>query len=263
MPKFSISLLTTEEMSDEKLTQLYETAKKEHKDFPYEDLDIIFKVAKANRHFFPSINIAGTDNKPEVYMVRWVGAYRNGIQNIPSERKALPRSTCSDPIISTIVKVAKGLKEEEIKAAEINHILFMSAENVQGGLLEEYIASQVKAYGWLWCAGQVLRAIDFCNSDGSLCLQIKNKYNSENSSSSSIREGTPIQKWYRLDKEDQDGKIYPKYMWAKLNDIINTHKTKNTDAAGKELPKCCMSEEAYVQFVKQAISRNNDIISGE
>ena len=59
-------------------------------------------------------------------------------------------------------------------------------------LLEEYISISVRPYSWIWCNGNVLRAIDFCSSDGSILLQIKNKSNTENSSSSSIRTGTNI-----------------------------------------------------------------------
>jgi LL-H family phage holin len=36
-------------------------------------------------------------------------------------------------------------------------------------------------------------------------LQIKNKLNTENSSSSNIREGTNIKKWYRLNTKIKDG----------------------------------------------------------
>lgn len=50
---------------------------------------------------------------------------------------------------------------------EYNHNLFMSAENIQGNLLEEYIASKVHPYGFLWCDGNIVRAVDFCNTDGS------------------------------------------------------------------------------------------------
>lgn len=73
------------------------------------------------------------------------------------------------------------------------HNLFMSAENIQGNLLEEYISVSTRPYGWIWCNGNVLRAIDFCSSDGAVLLQIKNKSNTENSSSSAIRTGTTIE----------------------------------------------------------------------
>lgn len=263
MAKFSISSLSTEELSDSKLTQLFVAAKTGYENFFFEDLNVIFEVAKANRKLFPSINIAETEDKAAAYMVRWVNNYYMGIQNVPSKREASPRSTCSDPIVSTIVSTAKGLEEQEIKAAEINHVLFMSAENVQGGLLEEYIALQVRPYGWIWCAGEVLHAIDFCNSDGSVLLQIKNKYNSENSSSSSVREGTTIKKWYRLGVRTQNGKKFPKYKWEVLNEIIDTYKTKDIDESGEKLPQCNMNETLYSEFIKTVIAKNKSIISDE
>lgn len=263
MAKFSISTLSTEELSDSRLTQLFDAAKVGYENFSFEELDVIFEVAKANRKLFPSINIAETKDRAASYMVRWVNNYYMGIQNVPSKRQARPRTTCSDPIISTIVKVAKDFDDEGAKAAEISHILFMSAENVQGGLLEEYIAGQAKPYGWIWCAGEVLHAIDFCNSNGSALLQVKNKHNSENSSSSSIREGTTIEKWHRLGVRTERGKKYPRYMWEELNVIINTHKTKDSDTEGNELPPCAMSEDTYTQYIKDVISKNKTIISDE
>ena len=102
----------------------------------------------------------------------------------------------------------------------------MSAENIQGNLLEEYIAQKVRPYGFIWCEGNVLRAIDFCNTDGSLFLQIKNKSNTENSSSSNIREGTSIEKWYRLGTRTQAGKRLPDYKWHILNNFINQNRQK-------------------------------------
>lgn len=76
----------------------------------------------------------------------------------------------------------------------------MCAENCVGALLERYLDSVLRANGWHWCCGDFVKAIDFVgrNTDGSwLALQIKNRDNSENSSSSAIRNGTPIQKWFR------------------------------------------------------------------
>ena len=97
-----------------------------------------------------------------------------------------PKKTCSDPALSKLVKIAFKLDDAEIEEKENAHNLFMSAENIQGELLEEYIARNVKDYDWIWCSGNALRAIDFCKRDGSVLLQIKNKNNTENSSSSAI-----------------------------------------------------------------------------
>ena len=136
------------------------------------------------------------------------------------------------------------------------HNLFMSAENIQGNLLEEYIALKTRKYGFLWCNGNVLRAIDFCNTDGSLFLQIKNKSNTENSSSSNIREGTNIKKWFRLGTRTQNGQKYPDYKWADLNAIINSNRTDN-----HELNPCQLSEEEYISFLDNVATRNTELIT--
>lgn len=69
--------------------------------------------------------------------------------------------------------VTQGISETVALEKEQAHNLFMSAENVQGNLLEEYISVSTRPYGWIWCAGNTLRAIDFCSSDGAVLLQIK------------------------------------------------------------------------------------------
>lgn len=187
---------------------------------------------------------------------RWVKGYYDAVNNPPSKRKAKPKATCNDPAIKNIVKSTQHLTEEEATLAESNHNLFMSAENIQGNLLEEYIASKIRPYGFLWCQGNVLRAIDFCNTDGSFFLQIKNKSNTENSSSSNIREGTNIKKWYRLNTKIRDGIKYPDFKWNILNELINTHKTM-----GKELDPCLMSEKDYQNFLDIKTSENCDLIT--
>lgn len=134
------------------------------------------------------------------------------------------------------------------------HNLFMSAENIQGELLEEYIAINVKNSGWIWCSGNTLRAVDFCKKDGSALLQVKNKNNTENSSSSAIRNGTEIKKWYRLKTKKKKTKPEPSYEWDKLNDIINN------DLDDDEEP-CEMSEKGYQHFLKKVAKNNPDIIT--
>lgn len=75
----------------------------------------------------------------------------------------------------------------------------MGAENIIGTLLERYIDNQASRFGWIWCAGSIVKAADFIrkNENGWDVLQIKNRDNSENSSSAAIREGTDIKKWFR------------------------------------------------------------------
>lgn len=55
--------------------------------------------------------------------------------------------------------------------------------------------------GWIWCSGTSVKAVDFIhydekNNEWNL-LQVKNRDNTENSSSSKIRDNTTIKKWFR------------------------------------------------------------------
>ena len=219
-----------------------------------QDLDSIFEIAVDNKAF-PNINIPG-DKSEKIYIEKWVSGYDNAMDNLPSARIASAKSACSDPAIKLLVQATRGSSDEEAISEESFHNLYMSAENIQGNLLEEYIALNTRKYGFLWCNGNVLRAIDFCNTDGSLLLQVKNKNNTENSSSSNIREGTDIIKWYRLGTSKVNGQVYPKFHWEELNDIINSHKTE-----GFDLEPCNMNEEDYEAFLRKVATNNPNIIT--
>ena len=236
--------IANENIDFDLLRKSYFSAKSFDQRFNWGDLDLIFNVVCLHPDRFPGINFQKDEVKTqEAYIQRWVKGYHNAVMNLPSTRTAGPKSSCTDPAIKTIVKETQGLSETEATNGEKAHNLFMSAENIQGNLLEEYIASVARPYGFLWCDGNVLRAIDFCNTDGSFFLQVKNKSNTENSSSSNIREGTTIKKWFRLGTRTRGGEKYPSYKWDILNHIINDYKTE-----GKNLPPVHTSEEDYQKF---------------
>lgn len=237
------------------IREVYKNTKDRLDNVPGE-LDLIFEVALQHDRF-PVINM-NDDQTTEEYIARWVNGYCNAMNHLPSTRIMERKSSCTDPAIKVIVKTARGLSEAEVEAGEVYHNLFMSAENIQGNLLEEYIASKVKPYGFLWCAGNVLTAIDFCNSDGTFLLQVKNKSNTENSSSNKIRSGTTIGKWYRLGTQTSNGAKLPVYKWEQLNAMINQYKTN-----GQDLPGCCMSEEEYQEFLRRKASENHSLITDQ
>ena len=98
------------------------------------------------------------------------------------------------------MRSAYGYSKEQCERIKKEHQHSMSAENCVGALLERYLDSVLRAEGWHWCCGDFVKAVDFINRDADgrwLTLQVKNRDNSENSSSSAIRNGTPIQKWFR------------------------------------------------------------------
>lgn len=120
------------------------------------------------------------------------------------EPKQLPTpGTVPDPALAAVMIHGYGVDERAINTQIDGHRWAMVAENVVGDLLERFIDSELDDDDWVWCAGEVVKSVDFIRPSRSVgldweSLQIKNRDNSENSSSSAIRNGTDIQKWYRI-----------------------------------------------------------------
>jgi hypothetical protein len=117
----------------------------------------------------------------------------------------------------------------------------MSAENILGLMLEEYLAVSLEFHGWHCAWGETVKSVDFVHEDGRL-LQVKNRSNSENSSSSTVRNGTQIEKWFRI-KADRI-----EYMWSSLNEICGTIE---------------LSEDSFVDFVQTTLKNNPACLSVE
>ena len=112
----------------------------------------------------------------------------------------VPPQTIPDEMVSLILNQYFGLPEQKLADAKKWHSLSMAAENIIGDVLERYVASVLEKEGWAWCSGSMVKAVDFVYRDkdrGWVSLQVKNRDNSENSSSAAIRTGTKIQKWHR------------------------------------------------------------------
>lgn len=120
-----------------------------------------------------------------------------------SRRVREPSSPATIPDTMVRVILREHFKVGDTERAEREHLLSMGAENAIGDLLERYLASVIEPVGWVWCSGSLVRAVDFIRSpevSGGTSwelLQVKNRDNSENSSSSSVRVGTAIMKWHR------------------------------------------------------------------
>ncbi len=172
----------------------------------------------------------------------WLKKYKRGHGNRISRRISQPPGTVADPIISIIINARlTGLTTEHLEQIKYAHRLSMSAENIQGLLLEEFLAVQLADYGWCCCWGESVRHVDFCHLDGSL-LQVKNRSNSENSSSSRVRINQPIEKWYRVDARTGS------YRWSYFNDKYDTDR---------------FSEENFSAFVQQVLMGNPDALAIE
>ena len=245
MKTIAVSINNFNEIPDESKFSIYKECCQEYD--ACNELDDIFKIILKHNDISPVYKLSKNKCTFNDYIKRWVKTYTKACKKIPSKYEAKEKKACSDPAIKVIIQKAKSYCDDEVCKLEHYHNLFMSAENIQGELLEEYIANNIKPFGWIWCKGTTLKSIDFCKADGSAFLQIKNKYNTENSSSKKIRNGLSVKVdgWYRLDKNEE-------YCWDKLNEIINMHNSTQQT--------CNMTEEAYITFVSKVAAENKQIV---
>lgn len=141
-------------------------------------------------------------NSPAVGTEAYIQAQAISFSSSRTPRAPEPPATIPDQMASFILKNYFNVPEENLERAKNEHLLSMGAENLVGELLERYLASVMEPRGWIWCSGSIVKAVDFIkppeNPDGTWqLLQVKNRDNSENSSSSAIRNGTHIAKWFR------------------------------------------------------------------
>lgn len=153
-----------------------------------------------------SLSWRNKNNKPSVFnqsgLVKLAEKYFQGYRKLDLPAKP---STIPDAMVSVIMREFHGYSDEDCQRIQKEHQESMCAENCVGNLLERYLDSVLRSHNWYWCCGDFVKARDFLskNSQGQwIALQIKNRDNSENSSSSAIRGGTQIQKWFRSFSKD-------------------------------------------------------------
>jgi hypothetical protein len=179
--------------------------------------------------------------EPDV-LKKWLKSYAEGFANRISERVSNKPGTVADPIINTIISCRLPLLgEENLKKISFGHRLSMSAENILGHLLEEYLAVELKPHKWHCCWGETVKNVDFINENGSL-LQVKNRSNSENAAGKTVRSGTTIKIWCRVKATNGE------YFWEDLN-------TLHEDLQ--------LTEEKFEAFVVKTINANKEAMPVE
>ena len=169
---------------------------------------------------------------------KFIQKFFTAYDNRPSKRTSGKMTTVPDKLIDNLIEVRiKSFTPDDITLIRFGHRLSMGAENIIGLILEEYIHTKVLKYGWATCWGSCIKAVDLCNKNGDL-IQIKNKDNTENSSSDKIRAGTTIQKWYRLSSRTGQTE------WGALNTMLGI------PASDK------LSEEEFIQFARAVVIMN-------
>lgn len=157
-------------------------------------------------------------------------------------RAPKPPQTVPDEMVSVILVSYFGIAQADAERVKREHLLSMGAENMVGDLLERYLASVMEPDGWIWCSGAMVKAVDFIKPPESIevgwrLLQVKNRDNSENSSSSAIRIGTNIEKWHRT---------------------FSKKVGSNWDAFPDKTLRRNLSEEAFKTFVRNYLKELSD-----
>jgi len=202
---------------------------------------VIFKAIAADNDRIPG-NIGSDSDDEHAAIKKWLLKYQTGKDKRASQRTSNPPGTVSDPMLSKIIAARiTSLSTPDLDKIISGHRLSMSAENILGLLLEEYLANNLEPHGWFCAWGETIKSVDFVHNDGRL-LQIKNRSNSENSSSSAVRSGTQIQKWYRIEATKIETK------WDSLNTICGTNR---------------LSESSFSEFVKTTLLSNPSCLAVE
>ncbi|WP_085630690.1 SinI family restriction endonuclease [Pseudomonas sp. R16(2017)] len=203
-----------------------------------EPFTTVVSFLKDNPDYAPKDSKKAPLGSPE-YIGKLAKKFSDG--RAPKQLKA-PK-TVQDPIISVILQSHGNYTPDELQKLRKEHELAMAAENLTGDLLEDYIASKAEPNGWVQCSGYTAKRVDFIKraDDGSnwTKLQVKNRDNSENSSSRSVRDGKSIQKWHRTHAKKEGSN------WHKFPDEQLTQQ---------------MSEEDFLDYVAQRTSSSKNPI---
>ncbi|MEM7390138.1 MAG: SinI family restriction endonuclease [Pseudomonadota bacterium] len=201
----------------------------------------VFQVIVNDLERIPG-NIGGKSDDEMSVIRKWILKYESGRSSCASKRISNLPGTIADPIIEQIIGARiSRLNQNDLNSITYAHRIGMSAENILGLILEEYLSVNLHPFGWHCAWGETVKSVDFVHESGRL-LQIKNRSNSENSSSSAVRNGTEIEKWFRIKAHTGQ------FMWEGLNNICKTTH---------------LSEQAFSDFVKATISSNPDCLAIE
>ena len=178
-----------------------------------------------------------------------IGKYVSARANHVGIRVGKPLGTVADPAVTAAISgILIELSFDELERISYGHRLSMAAENIMGYLLEAYLASALADHGFIHCAGEILRSVDFVTREGKL-LQVKNSDNTENSSSGKIRRGTQIEHWWRRRSKPVSPKsrLLP-FNWTELNSTFS-------------IPEVSwLTEENFQAFVREAVTSNPRLI---
>jgi len=205
------------------------------------EISTVFSAIACDNERAPG-NIGTHRDDASATLLKWMQKYYSGKNGRASQRTSNPPGTVADPAIERVIQARLPvLSRDDLASITDAHRLAMSAENILGLLLEEYLSINIHSAGWYCAWGETVRSVDFVHRDGRL-LQVKNRSNSENSSSSAIRHRTQIHKWYRIKANRIE------YMWDGLNSICNVSH---------------LSENNFIDFINRTLQDNPQCLAVE
>lgn len=214
-----------------------------------DNLESLFNYALDHLYLFPNISISNystVDDGIRRYLFRWIQKYIDRHSQTPLESEVNSIGEIDKALFQhLVVHFSREHENAELLAFEAykQHFLLMGLENLNGNVLEQYLKTVLEPLGWIWCAGEVYKAVDFCYILGDkpdVLLQVKNKYNSENSSSSAIRNRTPITKWNRLNKPRRNDRTKPLENWPELQKIVDCNEVNDE-----------LTESSYLRYIDE------------
>jgi len=174
----------------------------------------------------------------------WVDRFYHAYGERISSHASKTPGTIPDQAVNIIIQAGLSkIKSAQMKDVVFAHRLCMSAENILGLLLEEFLFEKLSAHGWAMAWGETVKHVDFCRKDGFL-LQVKNRSNSENSSSSKVRDGKPIERWFRVNATNG------RYQWEKLSTIVGSGISD-------------LTEECFQEFIRKTLKSNPNALAIE
>ena len=110
-------------------------------------IKFIFKACLLNPDLAP--NIGAKNDTAEKVIEKWLQKYKKGYEHRISLRVSNTPNTTADPIIDIIIgERLPQLNNASIAEIKYAHRLSMSAENILGLLLEEFLAENLLRFSW-------------------------------------------------------------------------------------------------------------------
>ena len=207
-----------------------------------EELEIILEFAENKPNSLVRSNktlLSYSDNEKKKYSYASIEHETVLKKKLIKGRKKIFKKpkTFPDLAVYEFLKENKDYSDEIIQNVIQYHYDAMGAENILGHFLEEFINENKEDDSWIWCSGSVVDKIDFIqkveneNEETSWrALQIKASSNTENSSSSEVRENTEILFWCRRNATKKNSQN-----WGKLQEFISNEN---------------LNEENFLEFLR-------------